>query len=137
MQHNTLILILMVILHHEFIISMLVGMMGTSMLLKTLLVTHIPTQTVMTLEVGHTGIKVGVWKLVEDTLMGHTIIRLARMIRLAMVTTQTPPLLILNQTGTGQGVLEEQIMEPLLAKAHLHAPLLQEQREVPVVVGRF
>jgi hypothetical protein len=122
-------------LHHEFTINTLVGMMGTSMLLKTSSVTHMTTQTVMTLEVGHTGIKVGVWKLVEDTLMGHTIIRLARMIRLAMVTTQTQALH--NQTVIGQVVLEEQIMEPLLAKAHLHAPLLQEQREVPVVVGQF
>jgi hypothetical protein len=125
----------MVILHHEFTINTLVDMMGTSMLVKTSSVIHIPTQTVMTLEVGHTGIKVGVWKLVEDTLMGHTIIRLARMIRLAMGTTQTQALH--NQTVIGQVVLEEQIMEPLLAKAHLHAPLLQEQREVPVVVEQF
>ena len=97
----------MVILHHEFTINTLVDMMGISMLVNPSPVTHIPTQTVTTLEVGHTGFKVGVWKLVEDTLMGHTIIRLARMIRLAIVTTQTPTPILLNQTVTGQVVQVE------------------------------
>jgi hypothetical protein len=106
MQHNTLILILMVILQDEFIISMLVGMMGTSMLLKNLLVTHIPTQTGMTWGAGTTAMnKVMECAYLEDTLMDHTIIRLALLIRLAMVTTQTQALH--NQTGTGLGVLEE------------------------------
>ena len=75
--------------------------------------------------------------LVEGITMVHTLTQTVYSMRLVTLTTQTPTLILLNQTGTGLGVLEEQIMEPLLVKAHLHAPLLQEQREVPVVVGQF